>query len=75
VRKTPKELLEDVRRHKYPKMSKERFAETIGIERSVFFDLQAGRRVSEETYRKAAAVAGIPVDELKPASITTKPTD
>jgi hypothetical protein len=56
-------------------MSKERFAETIGIERSVFFDLQAGRRVSEETYRKAAAVAGIPVDELKPASITTKPTD
>jgi len=75
ARKTPKELLDAVRRQQYPKLSKERFAERMGIERSVFFDLQAGRPVSEETYRKAAAVAGIPIDDLKPTSITIKPTD
>jgi hypothetical protein len=73
--KTLKDLL-DVARKKYPRLSKERFAERMGIERSVYFDLQAGRPVSKETYQKASDFTGIPIDDLKgfdPAP--TKPTD
>ncbi len=75
--KTPKKLLEGARDRMFPKVkiSKERFAEKIGIERSVFFDLQAGRPVSDETYLAASKYTGIPVDDLKPTPLPTKPTD
>jgi len=75
ARKTPKDLL-DMARKKHPRLSKERFAEKMGIERSVYFDLQAGRPVSEETYQKASNFTGVTIDDLKGIdSAPTKPTD
>jgi hypothetical protein len=41
-------------------------AEKLGLERSVYFDLKAGRKVGEETYIKAALVIGCSRDDLKP---------
>ena len=41
-------------------------AEALGLERSVYFDLKAGRKVSEETYVKAALAIGCSPDDLKP---------
>ena len=40
-------------------------AEKLGLERSVYFELKAGRKVSEETYIKAAHGLGCSVDDLK----------
>jgi hypothetical protein len=40
-------------------------AENLGLERSVYFDLKAGRRVSEETYIKTALAIGCTADDLK----------
>lgn len=76
-RKTPKMLLEAARDRLFPrvKISKERFAEKMGIERSVYFKLQSGKRVSEKTYRAASNYTGIPVHDLKPTPAPTKPTD
>jgi hypothetical protein len=44
----------------------EKVAETLGLERSVYFDLKAGRKVSEETRHKAAQKIGCSPDLLKP---------
>jgi hypothetical protein len=44
----------------------EKVAEGLGLERSVYFDLKAGRKVSEETYIKAALAIGCSPDDLKP---------
>jgi hypothetical protein len=64
-RKTPSELLTE---HKVKNRIKthEKVAEALGLERSVYFDLKAGRKVSEETYLKAARRLGCSTDELKP---------
>ena len=64
-RKTPSErlteykVLKTIRTH-------ELVAEALGLDRSVYFDLKAGRKVSEETYVKAALALGCSVDDLKP---------
>lgn len=72
--KTIKRLLDDVRRQRFPRLSKERFAEKMGVERSVFFDLQAGRPVSDRTYATVAEFTGISIELLKSAK-PTEPTD
>jgi hypothetical protein len=41
-------------------------AEALDLERSVYFELKAGRKVSEETYVKAALGIGCSPDDLKP---------
>jgi hypothetical protein len=48
-------------------------AEALGLERSVYFDLKAGRKVSEETYVKAALTIGCSPDDLKPLATPTRP--
>jgi hypothetical protein len=40
-------------------------AEKLGLERSVYFELKGGRKVSQETYLKAAQALGCSVDDLK----------
>jgi hypothetical protein len=64
-RKTPQQVI-----LKYKVLNKirthEQVADKLGLERSVYFELKAGRRVSEETYVKAALVIGCRVDDLKP---------
>jgi hypothetical protein len=63
--KTPSErlteykVLKKIRTH-------ELVAEGLGLERSVYFDLKAGRKVSEETYIKAARAIGCSPEDLKP---------
>jgi hypothetical protein len=44
----------------------EKVAERLGLERSVYFDLKAGKKSSEETRIKAARVIGCSPDDLKP---------
>ena len=41
-------------------------AEDLGLDRSVYFKLKGGRKVSEETYVKAALCLGCSPDDLKP---------
>ena len=41
-------------------------AEALRLERHVYFDLKAGRKVSEETYLKAAHHLGCSPDDLRP---------
>jgi hypothetical protein len=45
----------------------EKQAEAMGLERSVYFDLKAGRKVSEESYIRAARVVGCDPKDLMPA--------
>ena len=52
-------MLKPIRTH-------ELVAVDLGLERSVYFDLKAGRKVSEETYIKAALRLGCSPDDLKP---------
>ena len=49
-----------------PIRTHELVAVDLGLERSVYFDLKAGRKVSEETYIKAALRLGCSPDDLKP---------
>jgi len=64
-RKTPEQVileykvLNKIRTH-------ELVAEKLQLERSVYFEMKAGRKVSEETYVKAALVIGCSPDDLKP---------
>jgi len=46
--------------------TQEEVAERLGLERSVYFDLKAGKKSSEETRIKAARVIGCSPDDLKP---------
>jgi hypothetical protein len=46
--------------------TQELVAEDLGLERSVYFDLKAGKKVAEETYIKAALRLGCSADDLKP---------
>jgi hypothetical protein len=41
-------------------------ADDLDLERSVYFELKGGRKVSEETYLKAALRLGCSPDDLKP---------
>jgi hypothetical protein len=64
-RKTPKQVILEYKvRNKI--RTHELVAEKLGLERSVYFDLKAGRKVGEETYVKAALVIGCSPDDLKP---------
>ncbi len=64
-RKTPDEILTEFKvKEDIP--SHEQVAERLGLERSVYFEMKAGRKVSTETYVKAAMVIGCTPDELKP---------
>jgi hypothetical protein len=64
-RKTPSQLLTEYKVLKKLR-TQELVAENLGLERSVYFDLKAGRKVSEETYVKAARGLGCSPDHLKP---------
>ena len=69
-RKTPSQrlteykVLKKIRTH-------ELVADVLGLERSVYFELKAGRKVSEETYIKAALAIGCSPDDLKPLATPT----
>jgi hypothetical protein len=69
-RKTPEQVileykvLNKIRTH-------ELVAEKLGLERSVYFELKAGRRVSAETYVKAALAIGCSPNDLKPPPTPT----
>jgi hypothetical protein len=63
--KTPAQLLTGYKVAKKIR-THELVAESLGLERSVYFDLKASRRVSEETYIKAALGLGCSPDDLKP---------
>jgi hypothetical protein len=66
ARKTASELLTESKiTNKFKTHEKQ--AETMGIERSVYFDLKAGRKVSEESYIRAARIVGCKPEDLKPA--------
>lgn len=65
ARKTPSERLTEYKVLK-PIRTHELVAVDLGLERSVYFDLKAGRKVSEETYIKAALRLGCSPDDLKP---------
>lgn len=69
-----KDLLNQVKRQRFPRLSKEKFAEKMGVERSVFFALQRGERVSDETCFKVSEFTGIPIELLKQEQIQA-PTD
>lgn len=64
-RKTPSQLLMEYKVNKKIR-THELVADALGLERSVYFDLKAGRRVSEETYVKAALGLECTPDDLKP---------
>jgi hypothetical protein len=63
--KTPAQLLTEYKVAKKIR-THELVAESLGLDRSVYFDLKAGRRVSEDTYIKAALCLGCSPDDLKP---------
>ena len=64
-RKSPAQLLTEYKVQKHIR-TQELVAEDLGLERSVYFDLKAGRKVSEETYIKAALRLSCSPDDLKP---------
>jgi hypothetical protein len=64
-RKTPAQLLNENKVKKRIR-TQELVAEDLGLERSVYFDLKAGRKVCEETYVKAALHIGCSPGDLKP---------
>ena len=66
ARKTASELLTESKITKKFK-THEKQAEAMGIERSVYFDLKAGRKVGEESYIRAARIVGCKPEDLKPA--------
>ncbi|MGD0670087.1 MAG: hypothetical protein ABSB23_21335 [Bryobacteraceae bacterium] len=64
-RKTPDEVLTEFKVNEgIP--SHELVAERLGLERSVYFEMKAGRKVSTGTYIKAAQIIGCTADDLKP---------
>jgi hypothetical protein len=66
ARKTASELLTESKiTNKF--RTHEKQAEAMGLERSVYFDLKAGRKVGEECYVRAARVVGCKPGDLKPA--------
>lgn len=65
ARKTPAQLLTEYKVSKRIR-THELVAEDLDLERSVYFDLKAGKRVSEETYIKAALRIGCSPCDLKP---------
>ena len=67
-RKTPGELLEEFRARKYPNFTHEALAGEMGIERSRYFELKAGRTVRPDAYVIVSDFTKIPIDSLKPTS-------
>ena len=64
ARKAPAQLLTEYKVSKRIR-THELVAEDLGLERSVYFDLKAGKRVSEETYIKAALRIGCSPCDLR----------
>ena len=64
-RKSPEQLLIEYKVRKRIR-THDLVAEDLGLERSVYFKLKGGRKVSEETYVKAALCLGCSPDDLKP---------
>jgi hypothetical protein len=63
---TPRELLEEFRAREYPNLSHEGLADKMGLERSRYFTLKAGKRVRPDAYIKVSHFTKIPVSALKP---------
>jgi transcriptional regulator with XRE-family HTH domain len=68
INETPKARLEKARQRLHPNLSKERFAEKMGIERTQFYRLQRGQKVSAKTLQKVSAYTGIAIADLDPLS-------
>ena len=66
TRKTPSELLEEFRNRQCPNLSHEALAEEIGLERSRYFKLKAGKSVRADAYAKVSAFTTIPINDLMP---------
>lgn len=71
--KTPADLLEEFRSRKCPNLSHEALADDLGLERSRYFKLKAGRRVRHDAYVKVSEFTGIPISDLKPRAQLRSP--
>ncbi len=67
-RRTPSELLEEFKARVYPNFTHEALADEMGIERSRYFRLKAGKPVTDDAYIKVSDFTKIPIYYLKPTS-------
>jgi hypothetical protein len=67
-RQTISERLEEFRNREWPNLSHDALAEEIGLERSRYYNLKAGKPVRADAYAKVAAFTKIPVSDLMPAA-------
>ena len=65
-RKTPDELLDEYRTRFYPNLSHEALADEMGIERTRYFKLKKGKRVSTGAYIIVSDFTKISIGDLKP---------
>jgi hypothetical protein len=65
-RKTPGELLEEFRNREWPNLSHDALADEMGLERSRYYKLKAGKRVRPDAYANVSAFTKIPICDLKP---------
>jgi hypothetical protein len=62
----PAELLDKFRSEVHPNLSHEALADEMGLERSRYFKLKAGKRVRDDAYNQVADFTGIPIGDLRP---------
>jgi hypothetical protein len=67
-RRTPNELLEEFRAREYPNFTHDALAHEMGIERSRYFNLKAGKPVRFDAYVRVADFTKISISNLKPTS-------
>ena len=67
-RKKPSELLEEFRAREYPNLSHEALADEMGLERSRYYRLKAGKAVRDDAYVIVSDFTKIPASNLKPTS-------
>lgn len=63
--KTTAELLEDFRNREWPNLSHDALADEMGLERSRYYKLKAGKRVTADAYAKVSAFTKIPISDLR----------
>jgi len=68
--KTTAELLEDFRNREWPNLSHDALADEMGLERSRYYKLKAGKRVRADAYAKVSAFTKIPISDLRLLSNT-----
>jgi hypothetical protein len=65
---TIRKLVKDALERKNPSWKMESHARAIGVDKTVLYDVQNGKKVSKGSYEKISAYIGVPIDQLTPTN-------